>query len=80
MSVIVNLAAERARRSIDRARQSSQRHDRLDNARNVRARLRVLVKRILRKYGYPPDKQERVSAGAGGASVSRLGRRVRSIR
>jgi len=24
----------------------------------VRARLRVMVKRILRKYGYPPDKQE----------------------
>ncbi len=25
---------------------------------NVRAQLRVLVKRILRKYGYPPDRQE----------------------
>ncbi len=25
---------------------------------NVRASLRVIVKRILRKYGYPPDKQE----------------------
>ena len=25
---------------------------------NVRAKLRVLVKRILRKHGYPPDKQE----------------------
>jgi type I restriction enzyme R subunit len=25
---------------------------------NVRAQLRVYVKRILRKYGYPPDKQE----------------------
>ncbi len=25
---------------------------------NVRADLRRLVKRILRKYGYPPDKQE----------------------
>jgi len=25
---------------------------------NVRAQLRVFVKRILRKYGYPPDKQE----------------------
>jgi type I restriction enzyme R subunit len=25
----------------------------------VRARLRTLVKRILRKYGYPPDKQEK---------------------
>ena len=25
---------------------------------SVRAKLRTLVKRILRKYGYPPDKQE----------------------
>lgn len=24
---------------------------------NVRAHLRVLVKRVLRKYGYPPDKE-----------------------
>ncbi len=28
---------------------------------NVRAKLRVLVKRILRKYGYPPDKQEKAT-------------------
>ena len=28
---------------------------------NVRARLRVLVKRILRRHGYPPDKQERAT-------------------
>ena len=28
---------------------------------NVRAQLRVLVKRILRKYGYPPDKQEKAA-------------------
>jgi len=28
---------------------------------SVRAKLRVLVKRILRKYGYPPDKQERAA-------------------
>jgi type I restriction enzyme R subunit len=28
---------------------------------NVRANLRVIVKRILRKYGYPPDKQERAT-------------------
>ena len=27
----------------------------------VRARLRVLVKRVLRKYGYPPDKQEKAT-------------------
>ncbi len=25
---------------------------------SVRAKLRVIVKRILRKYGYPPDEQE----------------------
>jgi len=25
---------------------------------NVRANLRVVVKRILRTYGYPPDRQE----------------------
>ncbi len=25
---------------------------------SVRAKLRVIVKRVLRKYGYPPDKQE----------------------
>jgi type I restriction enzyme R subunit len=29
---------------------------------NVRAHLRVLVKRILRKYGYPPDLQERATS------------------
>ena len=28
---------------------------------DVRAHLRVLVKRILRKYGYPPDKQEKAT-------------------
>ena len=28
---------------------------------NVRAQLRVLVKRNLRKYGYPPDKQEKAT-------------------
>jgi len=28
---------------------------------NVRAQLRVYVKRILRKYGYPPDKQEKAT-------------------
>ena len=28
---------------------------------NVQAQLRVLVKRILRKYGYPPDKQEKAT-------------------
>jgi len=28
---------------------------------NVRAGLRVIVKRILRKHGYPPDKQEKAT-------------------
>ena len=28
---------------------------------NIRAQLRVIVKRILRKYGYPPDKLERAT-------------------
>ena len=29
---------------------------------HVRAQIRVLVKRILRKHGYPPDKQEKATA------------------
>ncbi len=29
---------------------------------SVRAGMRVAVKRALRKYGYPPDKQERATA------------------
>ena len=28
---------------------------------NVRAQLRVIVKRILREYGYPPDKEEKAT-------------------
>ncbi len=28
---------------------------------NVQAKLRVLVKRVLRKYGYPPDKQQKAT-------------------
>lgn len=28
---------------------------------NVRAKLRIMVKRTLRKYGYPPDKQEKAT-------------------
>jgi type I restriction enzyme R subunit len=27
----------------------------------ARAKIRVLVKRILRRYGYPPDKQEKAT-------------------
>jgi type I restriction enzyme R subunit len=28
---------------------------------NARVQIRVIVKRILRKYGYPPDKQEKAT-------------------
>ena len=28
---------------------------------NVRAQMRVIIKRVLRKYGYPPDKQEQAT-------------------
>ena len=28
---------------------------------SVRAKIRVMVKRILRKHGYPPDKQEQTT-------------------
>jgi len=28
---------------------------------SVKAKIRVMVKRILRKYGYPPDKQEQAT-------------------
>ena len=35
--------------------------DRPEAERRLSAQLRVLVKRILRKYGYPPDKQERAT-------------------
>lgn len=28
---------------------------------NARAQIKVIVKRILRKYGYPPDKQEKAT-------------------
>jgi type I restriction enzyme R subunit len=28
---------------------------------NVRAKMRVMVKRILRRYGFPPDKQEKAT-------------------
>ncbi len=42
---------------------------------NVRAQLRVLVKRILRKHGYPPDKQEKATqtVGAGRLAFRGLG-------
>jgi type I restriction enzyme, R subunit len=52
---------------------------------NVRAQLRVLVKQILRKYGYPPDKQEKTTqtvleqaesplGGVGGSVIRCVGR------
>jgi type I restriction enzyme R subunit len=28
---------------------------------SVRAKLRIMVKRVLRKFGYPPDKQEKAT-------------------
>jgi type I restriction enzyme R subunit len=28
---------------------------------NIQAKLRIMVKRILRKYGYPPDKQKKAT-------------------
>lgn len=31
---------------------------------SVRAQLRVYVRRLLRKYGYPPDKQEKATQTA----------------
>lgn len=43
---------------------------------SVRTKLRTMVKRILRKYGYPPDKQENSNdhrSGASRSSMQRLG-------
>ena len=36
---------------------------------NVRPQLRVIIKRILRKYGYPPDKQEKATQMSGEIAV-----------
>jgi DNA-binding LacI/PurR family transcriptional regulator len=39
---------------------------------SVRAKLRILVKKILKKHGYPPDKQEKGhanDASTGGIAV-----------
>ena len=33
----------------------------IELAESVRAKMRAMVKRILRKYGYPPDKQEKAT-------------------
>jgi type I restriction enzyme R subunit len=30
-----------------------------DKKESVQARMRVMIKRILKKFGYPPDKQEK---------------------
>ncbi|HIQ05877.1 MAG TPA: type I restriction endonuclease subunit R [Anaerolineae bacterium] len=48
-----------ARELVDRVRKSVTID--WDKRENTRAQLRVLVKRILRKYGYPPDKQEQAT-------------------
>jgi hypothetical protein len=40
---------------------SKERDNGLDAARIIQAQIRVLVRRILRKYGYPPDKQEKAT-------------------
>ena len=45
---------------------------------NVHAQLRVLVKRILRKYGYPPDKAERATPLRSSSSAARAGCSIRA--
>lgn len=43
---------------------------------SARAKIRIVVNRILRRYGYPPDLQEAATntpAGAGGAIGGELG-------
>ena len=40
---------------------AQERHDRLDGARERAGQAARLVKRILRKHGYPPDKQEKAT-------------------
>lgn len=49
-----NLAVELLRKLLSGEIQTHRR-------KNVRAQLRVLVKRILRKHGYRPDKQKRAT-------------------
>jgi type I restriction enzyme R subunit len=49
-----NLAVELLRKLLSGEIQTRRR-------KNVRAQLQVLVKRIRRKYGYPPDRQERAT-------------------
>jgi len=49
-----NLAVELLRKLLSGEIQTRRR-------KNIRAQLQVLVKRIRRKYGYPPDKQERAT-------------------
>jgi type I restriction enzyme R subunit len=50
---------EKRRQLVDAARQSARIGWTLKES--VRAEIRVMVKRILRKYGYPPDKQEKAT-------------------
>ena len=42
--------------------ESVRRNVTMDSRESVRAKLRVAVKRVLRKHGYPPDKQEKATA------------------
>ena len=43
----------------------------------ARAKLRTMVKRILRKHGYPPDKQEKATQTVLGLGSRRLERATR---
>ena len=53
-------ACSRAKRAGSRAVQNNLITDQTVRE-NVRAGLRVIIKRVLRKHGYPPDKQEKAT-------------------
>lgn len=40
---------------------SEERSNRWDGKRSARAKLLVIFRRLLRKYGYPPDKEEKAT-------------------
>ena len=60
MSTIRPDAAE-ARAQVEPRPRGRSRNRRSAESANVRAQLCMLVKRILRKYGYAPDKQEKAT-------------------